>query len=83
LTALGADLTLRAGQPTPKDRKRKHMAERETIAATLAAALLQSMPSLPAPRPGQSPDVPAVCRHAVAIYETILGMLPGNGPSAR
>jgi hypothetical protein len=59
------------------------MPERETIAATLAAALLQSMSSPPAPRPGQPPDVTAACRHAVAIYETILGMLPGNGPSAR
>ena len=59
------------------------MPERETIAATLAAALLQSMPSPPTPRPGQPPDMTTVCRHAVSVYETILGMLPGNGPSAR
>jgi hypothetical protein len=59
------------------------MAERETIAATLAAALLQSMPTPPTLRPGQPPDVPATCRHAVSVYETILGMLPGNGPSTR
>jgi hypothetical protein len=49
----------------------------------LAAALLQSMPTPPTPRPGQPPDVTTVCRHAVSVYETILGMLPGNGPSAR
>jgi hypothetical protein len=49
------------------------MPERETIAATLAAALLQSMPSPPGQRPGQPIDVTAVCRHAVSLYETILG----------
>ena len=51
------------------------MPERETIAATLAAALLQSMPS----PPGQPVDVTVVCRHAVSLYETILGMLPAKG----
>jgi hypothetical protein len=59
------------------------MPERETIAATLAAALLRSIPSPPTPRLGQPPDVTVVCRHAVAVYETILGMLPGDGPSTR
>jgi hypothetical protein len=60
------------------------MPERETIAATLAAALLQSIPSPPGQRPGQPIDVTAVCRHAVSLYETILGMLPAKGsPSAR
>jgi hypothetical protein len=61
----------------------KHMAERETIAATLAAALLQNIPIPPGQRAGPPPDVTVVCRHAVAIYETILGMLPGSGPPAR
>ena len=59
------------------------MPERETIAATLAAALLQNIPTPPTARPGQPPDVTATCRHAVSVYETILGMLPGNGPSTR
>ena len=59
------------------------MAERETIAATLAAALLQSMPSPPGQGPGQPPDMTGVCRHAVSLYETILGMLPAKGAPSR
>ena len=60
------------------------MPERETIAATLAAALLQSMPNPPGQRPGQPVDLTVICRHAVSLYETILGMLPAKGaPSPR
>lgn len=52
------------------------MPDREEIAARLAAAVLQTAPEPPGQRPGQAPDMIALCRHAVALYETILGMLP-------
>ena len=51
------------------------MLDREEIAARLAAAVLQT-PTSPGQRPGQSPDMIATCRYAIAVYETILGMLP-------
>ena len=57
------------------------MPDREEIAARLAAAALQTMPDPPGQRPGQSSDMIATCRHAVALYETILGMLPMPQPS--
>ena len=74
------------------------MPDREEIAARLAAAVLQTEPEPPGQRPGQAPDMIATCRYAVALYETILGMLPaanklpeagvmarrtGTGPRAR
>jgi hypothetical protein len=50
----------------------------------MAAALLQSMPNPPGQRPGQPVDLTVICRHAVSLYETILGMLPAKGaPSPR
>ena len=52
------------------------MLDREEIAARLAAAVLQATPE----RPGQTPDMIATCRYAVALYETILGMLPAPPP---
>ena len=52
------------------------MLDREDVAARLAAAVLQTTPASPGQRPGQSPDMIATCRYAVAVYETILGMLP-------
>lgn len=52
------------------------MLDREEVAARLAAAVLQTTPASPAQRPGQSSDMIATCRYAVAVYETILGMLP-------
>ena len=52
------------------------MLDREEVAARLAAAVLQTAPASPGQRPGQSPDMIATCRYAVAVYETILGMLP-------
>ena len=57
------------------------MLEREEIAARLAAAVLQSTPEPPGQRPGQTPDMIATCRYAVAVYETILGMLPAAAQS--
>lgn len=56
------------------------MLDREEVAARLAAAVLQTTPASPAQRPGQSPDMIATCRYAVAVYETILGMLPMTQP---
>jgi hypothetical protein len=56
------------------------MPDREEVAARLAAAVLQSTPEPSAKRPGQAPDMLATCRHAVAVYETILGMLPMPQP---
>jgi hypothetical protein len=56
------------------------MPDREEVAARLAAAVLQSTPEQSAKRPGQAPDMLATCRHAVAVYETILGMLPAAKP---
>ena len=53
------------------------MLDREEVAAPLAAAVLQTTPGQ---RPGQSSDIIATCRHAVAVYETILGMLPATRP---
>jgi len=53
------------------------MLDREEVAARLAAAVLQTTPGQ---RPGQSSDIIATCRHAVAVYETILGMLPATTP---
>jgi len=52
------------------------MLDREEVAARLAAAVLQTTPASPGQRPGQSSDMIATCRYAVAVYETILGMLP-------
>jgi hypothetical protein len=52
------------------------MPDREEVAARLAAAVLQATPEPPGQRPGQTPDMIATCRYAVALYETILGMLP-------
>ena len=52
------------------------MLDREDVAARLAAAVLQTTPASPAQRPGQSPDMMATCRYAVAVYETILSMMP-------
>jgi hypothetical protein len=57
------------------------MPDREEVAARLAAAVLQMMPEPPGQRPGQAPDMITVCRHAVALYETILGMLPEPPPN--
>jgi hypothetical protein len=57
------------------------MLDREEVAARLAAAVLQMMPEPPGQRPGQAPDLIAVCPHAVALYETILGMLPEPPPN--
>ena len=57
------------------------MLEREEIAARLAAAVLQSTPEPPGKLPGQTPDMIATCRYAVAVYETILGMLPQAQPN--
>src|SRR5437588_12827231 len=56
------------------------MLDREEVAARLAAAVLQTAPATPGQRPGQSSDMIATCRHAVAVYETILGMLPAARP---
>ncbi len=56
------------------------MLDREEVAARLAAAVLQTTPATPGQRPGQSSDIIATCRHAVAVYETILGMLPATRP---
>ena len=56
------------------------MLDREEVAARLAAAVLQTTPATPGQRPGQSSDIIATCRHAVAVYETILGMLPMPQP---
>jgi len=56
------------------------MLDREEVAARLAAAVLQTTPATPSQRPGQSSDIIATCRHAVAVYETILGMLPMPQP---
>jgi hypothetical protein len=56
------------------------MLDREEIAARLAAAVLQATPEPPGQRPGQTPDMIATCRYAVALYETILGMLPAPPP---
>jgi len=58
------------------------MLDREEVAARLAAAVLQTTPATPGQRPGQSSDIIATCRHAVAVYETILGMLPAARPQA-
>src|SRR6266446_1452461 len=58
------------------------MLYREEVAARLAAAVLQTAPATPGQRPGQSSDMIATCRHAVAVYETILGMLPAATPEA-
>jgi hypothetical protein len=59
----------------------QNMPDREEIAARLAAAVLQSTPEPPGKRPGQAPDMIATCRYAVALYETILGMLPEAQPN--
>jgi hypothetical protein len=59
------------------------MADREEIAARLAVAVLQKLPEPATQRPAQAPDLTAVCRQAVAVYETILGMLPAATPVAR
>ena len=56
------------------------MPDREEVAARLAAAVLQTTPATPGQRPGQASDMIATCRHAVAVYETILGMLPMPQP---
>ena len=56
------------------------MLDREEVAARLAAAVLQTTHASPGQRPGQSPDMIATCRYAVAVYETILGMLPMAQP---
>jgi len=52
------------------------MADNETIAAMLAAAVIQTDPFTDLPQTGGKFDVIEVSRRAVAIYETILGMLP-------
>jgi hypothetical protein len=57
------------------------MPDREEVAARLAAAVLQTTPEPPGKRPGQTPDMIATCRYAVAVYETILGMLPAPPPN--
>ena len=54
------------------------MADRETTAATLAAALLQPMLNVEQKRPPSKEAVTAAARHAVTLYETILGMLPAQ-----
>lgn len=59
------------------------MAEREEIAARLAAAVLQKLPDPQGQRTSQAPDLTAMCRQAVAVYETILGMLPAPTPATR
>jgi hypothetical protein len=51
------------------------MADTETIAATIAAALLQPMRNVDQKQPANMEDVIAAARHAVTLYETILGML--------
>jgi hypothetical protein len=51
------------------------MADREMIAATLTAALLQSAQPEGPGRKAEA-DKAAIARHAVSLYETILGMLP-------
>ena len=56
------------------------MLDREEVAARLAAAVLQTAPEPAGQRPGRSSDMIATCRHAVAVYETILGMLPAARP---
>jgi hypothetical protein len=56
------------------------MPDREEVAARLAAAVLQTAPEPAGQRPGRSSDMIATCRHAVAVYETILGMLPVHQP---
>ena len=56
------------------------MLDREEVAARLAAAVLQTTPASTDQRPGQSSDMIATCRRAVAVYETILGMLPMPQP---
>jgi hypothetical protein len=56
------------------------MPDTEEVAARLAAAVLQATPEPPGQRPGQAPDMIATCRYAVALYETILGMLPAAQP---
>ena len=60
------------------------MADREIIAATLTAALLQKL-DIPGTEVRSAEDVAAidkvaVGRHAVSLYETILGMLPTSQP---
>jgi hypothetical protein len=57
------------------------MPDREEVAARLAAAVMQATPEPPGQRPGQTPDMIATCRYAVALYETILGMLPQQAPN--
>lgn len=56
------------------------MADRETVAATLTAALMGSLPNagFRVPAGGGAIDKIEIARHAVGLYETILGMLPAR-----
>ena len=53
------------------------MADPETIAVTLTAALLRSIPNagFRIPPGGGQIDRVEVARHAVILYETVLGMI--------
>ena len=60
--------------------------DREAVAATLTAALLQKLDLPPAKtrRPGQAltgDEATSLARTAVVLYETILGMLPQSAPA--